>query len=183
IDCLFSFSTLPSPSILIKLLNIYRLTGQKMYKASIVSTAASHSYAADSSSWNYSLFEWVIAHDALTSLGQESSSPAPSKSCLSRRWTQVEHDRFLQALALFSLPSTASCKEGGKGLGLGRGVATKIADYVMTRTEAQVRSHAQKYFMQLKAMRDNDVMIDYENQYLVRHQLSCEDPRRRVSRT
>jgi len=47
------------------------------------------------------------------------------------RWTQEEHERFLQGLELF-----------GKKW-------TKVAEVVRTRTTVQVRSHAQKYFQKM----------------------------------
>ena len=48
------------------------------------------------------------------------------------RWTQVEHTRFTEALKMF-----------GKNW-------KKVEDYVGTRTGAQVRSHAQKFFLKVQ---------------------------------
>jgi SHAQKYF class myb-like DNA-binding protein len=47
------------------------------------------------------------------------------------RWTTEEHQRFIEALRLF-----------GKDW-------HKVQDYIGTRTSAQTRSHAQKYFNKL----------------------------------
>jgi SHAQKYF class myb-like DNA-binding protein len=47
------------------------------------------------------------------------------------RWTDEEHERFCQALKMY-----------GKDW-------NQIQDYIGTRTSAQIRSHAQKYFSKL----------------------------------
>ena len=52
------------------------------------------------------------------------------------RWTESEHQRFLQGLNLF----------GRKW--------TKVAEVVGTRSTSQVRSHAQKYFAKLGKVRN-----------------------------
>jgi len=56
-----------------------------------------------------------------------SDEPAPYNG----RWTDSEHDKFIEALRLY-----------GKNW-------NKVHKYVGTRTSAQTRSHAQKYFNKL----------------------------------
>eukprot|EP00960_Hanusia_phi_P014350 423646-Hanusia_phi.AAC.1 len=112
------------------------------------------------SPWNYALLDLVVAHDASTPLGvdPDASGLQPqlvdSQQPRARHWTKAEHDRFLQALALYRLSTTGKGRDGEKGFGLGRGVASLIARHVRTRTDAQVRSHAQKYFLQMRATQD-----------------------------
>eukprot|EP00961_Rhodomonas_salina_P187671 2532818-Rhodomonas_salina.1 len=57
-------------------------------------------------------------------------------------WTSDEHERFLAALQRFN---------GGDQEGLGAGVAELVSMALGTRTVSQVRSHAQKYFLRLRA--------------------------------
>ena len=67
-------------------------------------------------------------------------------------WAPDEHTRFLQALHQHVLDNGWSGMEDAAGrlrVGLGRGTAQKIAEAVGTRNEAQVRSHAQKYFQKV----------------------------------
>lgn len=59
-------------------------------------------------------------------------------------WTAQEHRRFLVGLEHFGLNKVP---DSGTFLGLGR--ACVIAEVVGTKTEAQVRSHAQKHFQRL----------------------------------
>ncbi|EKX38883.1 hypothetical protein GUITHDRAFT_114990 [Guillardia theta CCMP2712] len=70
--------------------------------------------------------------------------PAPPRAppAAKRPWTPEEEERFLAAMDRFYKP-----KEDEGGVGLGQGVAEVIAFIVGTRTAAQVRSHAQKYFL------------------------------------
>ena len=96
-----------------------------------------------------------------TSPRSSSSSPCTSHGGSSddrpvprRMWTSEEHDRFLTALhahvSTRRRGKTGVRDSGGRlRVGLGRGAARKIAQAIGTRDEAQVRSHAQKYFQQL----------------------------------
>lgn len=52
--------------------------------------------------------------------------------CSNGRWTREEHQRFLEAIKNF-----------GKNW-------KKVEDFVGTRTGAQIRSHAQKFFLRLE---------------------------------
>ena len=89
---------------------------------------------------------------------QESAAPtsgsgkrqAPSRAppAAKRPWTPEEEERFLAAMDRFYKP-----KEDEGGVGLGQGVAEVIAFIVGTRTAAQVRSHAQKYFLRKRRER------------------------------
>eukprot|EP00960_Hanusia_phi_P056884 763395-Hanusia_phi.AAC.1 len=81
------------------------------------------------------------------------SSP-DSQASSRRKWTADEHARFLAGLQVHvssrRRDTTGVRDSAGKlRVGLGRGAARKIAQAVGTRDEAQVRSHAQKYFQQL----------------------------------
>lgn len=53
--------------------------------------------------------------------------------CQGGKWTYEEHNRFLQALELYG------------------NIWKKVEDYIGSRTRAQIRSHAQKYFRGMKA--------------------------------
>ncbi|EKX37734.1 hypothetical protein GUITHDRAFT_116039 [Guillardia theta CCMP2712] len=112
------------------------------------------SAAADEEAWNYSLFDFILAHDAASSFDANVSF-APVKRApkvqphASKRWSTLEHQRFLVALDMYHVPGREGQARGEEhGSGLGRGAAKKISDFVQTRSEAQVRSHAQKYFAQ-----------------------------------
>ena len=79
--------------------------------------------------------------------GDSSSSISPSGR---RLWAPDEETRFLQALhqhvSLKHRTGLLDMSTGKLRVGLGRGVARKIAQAVGTRSKAQVRSHAQKVF-------------------------------------
>eukprot|EP00961_Rhodomonas_salina_P055258 742381-Rhodomonas_salina.1 len=59
-------------------------------------------------------------------------------------WSEEEHERFLQALKRFN---------EGNDEGLGPGVAELLSLTLGTRSVAQIRSHAQKYFARLREER------------------------------
>ncbi|EKX37650.1 hypothetical protein GUITHDRAFT_116128 [Guillardia theta CCMP2712] len=63
-----------------------------------------------------------------------------------RPWSRDEHERFVEAVRTFS-SIDARTSNGRVYVGLGHGVAELIAETVGTRTVAQVRSHAQKFFL------------------------------------
>lgn len=82
---------------------------------------------------------------ATESLSQSSSKPSKKKSrkksnedSTSGRWTAEEHREFL------------------KGLHLHGREWKKVATLIPTRSSAQVRSHAQKYFVRLQRMQEED---------------------------
>ncbi len=65
-----------------------------------------------------------------------------------RPWSAEEHSRFLESLKRFGQKDKPE-NNGKVTVGLGPGVAELISVVVGTRTVSQVRSHAQKYFLQL----------------------------------
>uniref|UniRef100_A0A7S4NDJ2 HTH myb-type domain-containing protein n=1 Tax=Guillardia theta TaxID=55529 RepID=A0A7S4NDJ2_GUITH len=65
----------------------------------------------------------------------------------SSQWSPDEEARFLEALAMFSDADRRVRPDGRRSVGLGLGVARKISEYIGTRSEEQVRSHAQKHFL------------------------------------
>lgn len=65
-------------------------------------------------------------------------------------WTAEEEVVFLAALAQYGLDHPQP--SGQISVGLGSGVARKIAELVGSRTPSQVRSHAQKHFERLKKL-------------------------------
>jgi len=68
-----------------------------------------------------------------TEISQDSSSPLRcDNERLNGRWTKEEHQRFVEAI-----------KTHGKNW-------KKVEEYVATRTGAQIRSHAQKFFLKLE---------------------------------
>ncbi|EKX37371.1 hypothetical protein GUITHDRAFT_116484 [Guillardia theta CCMP2712] len=74
------------------------------------------------------------------------------------RWSKEEHNRFLEGVARFCPYAELSRSGDGEGrvfVGLGPGIAQAIACVVGTRTELQVRSHAQKYFLKESSRRSN----------------------------
>jgi SHAQKYF class myb-like DNA-binding protein len=60
------------------------------------------------------------------------------------RWTALEHKRFLQAIRLF-----------GKDW-------RKVQEFIGTRSGAQIRSHAQKYFITMLKL-DGNIELDENN--------------------
>lgn len=58
------------------------------------------------------------------------------------RWTKDEHQRFVEAIKIY-----------GKNW-------KKVEDYIGTRTGAQIRSHAQKFFLRL----EKDLKAKHSNQ-------------------
>ena len=63
-----------------------------------------------------------------------------NKSCEQGRWTREEHELFLQGMAIF-----------GKNW-------KQVQQLIKTRTAAQIRSHAQKYFQKIaKATNDHSL--------------------------
>eukprot|EP00961_Rhodomonas_salina_P242167 3271621-Rhodomonas_salina.1 len=65
-----------------------------------------------------------------------------------RAWTPQEHERFVVALTMLRTEKTEAVrKDGERSVGLGPGIAETIASMVGSRNAAQVRSHAQKYFL------------------------------------
>ena len=74
-------------------------------------------------------------------IAKESSSEQHFDSKRSNgRWTREEHTLFVEAIKKF-----------GKNW-------KKVEDYIGTRTGAQIRSHAQKFFLRLeKDLKGNDI--------------------------
>lgn len=64
----------------------------------------------------------------------------------SGRWTKEEHKKFVQAIRLY-----------GKDW-------RRVEDYVKTRSGAQIRSHAQKYFIRIQRKFKGGDMLAYLNQ-------------------
>ncbi|EKX32847.1 hypothetical protein GUITHDRAFT_120951 [Guillardia theta CCMP2712] len=90
-------------------------------------------------------------------------APRPHRAP-SVHWTKDEHQRFLLALDQVcpGRRDGSSSETGRPSVGLGRGVAKRIAAIMQTKTESQVRSHAQKYFMKKpdKDLSDSSQSLD-----------------------
>ncbi|EKX38886.1 hypothetical protein GUITHDRAFT_154579 [Guillardia theta CCMP2712] len=84
----------------------------------------------------------AMCHAISIDVQAKPKKPRRTPSSPKRPWTPEEEERFLAAMDRFYKP-----KEDEGGVGLGQGVAEVIAFIVGTRTAAQVRSHAQKYFL------------------------------------
>ena len=78
----------------------------------------------------------------------ERRSRGGNRAEIRRPWAADEHARFVESLKRFG-PKDRTNSEGRVAVGLGPGVAEIIAVVVGTRTVSQVRSHAQKYFLQM----------------------------------
>jgi SHAQKYF class myb-like DNA-binding protein len=63
-----------------------------------------------------------------------------------RYWTKSEHELFLEALEKYGPKNVKS-----------------ISEYVGTRTPTQVRTHAQKYFLRLKRIKDDELSDSLSN--------------------
>lgn len=89
---------------------------------------------------------------ALPAGGARGENRTRAKQAPKRRpWSADEHARFVESLKRFG--SRERAESGGRvTVGLGPGVAEIIAVVVGTRTVSQVRSHAQKYFLQLSRL-------------------------------
>ena len=59
------------------------------------------------------------------------------------RWTKEERDTFIKGLILYDINWT------------------KINDLIPSRTDTQIRSHAQKFFQRMKSCKDENLGIDF----------------------
>mmetsp|Transcript_47554 Transcript_47554/g.95129 ORF Transcript_47554/g.95129 Transcript_47554/m.95129 type:complete len:376 (+) Transcript_47554:373-1500(+) len=104
-------------------------------------------------------------------LAGKKRAPPESEEARARRprfWSRIEHQRFLEALAMHHDtrfgPGTGSKADGSRvSVGLGHGVAERVAAHVGTRTVAQVRSHAQKHFLKLSRFQQEGGAAKSEN--------------------
>eukprot|EP00960_Hanusia_phi_P051836 761049-Hanusia_phi.AAC.4 len=87
----------------------------------------------------------------------DSSGPAHDERSGRRqnRWRKEEHEAFLQGVKKYC-HSMPRFDEDGVFVGLGDGVADIIAAEIGSRTAAQVRSHAQKYFLSKQYKRSSE---------------------------
>jgi hypothetical protein len=113
---------------------------------SVFSRASSTGSMSDSTVVSNNFLCYPGAHGTI--LGEKRGRGKPDAPSKRRPWTADEHARFVDSLARFGQKDRGETN-GRVGVGLGPGVAELIAVVVGTRTVSQVRSHAQKYFLQL----------------------------------
>ena len=71
-----------------------------------------------------------------------------------------EHEVFLELLDQYGLQENRPVRvDGVVHVGLGPGVARRIAEALGTRTPAQVRSHAQKHFQRVSRRRARELRL------------------------
>ena len=113
---------------------------------SVFSRASSTGSMSDSAVVSNNFLCYPGAHGTI--LGEKRGRGKPDAPSKRRPWTADEHARFVDSLARFGQKDRGETN-GRVGVGLGPGVAELIAVVVGTRNVSQVRSHAQKYFLQL----------------------------------
>ena len=74
---------------------------------------------------------------------KENYSSVDKKKAVNNRWTEEERNRFIQGIILY------------------RNNWKKVKTLFTTRSAAQVRSHAQKFFNKLKLCKDENLGIDF----------------------
>mmetsp|Transcript_16900 Transcript_16900/g.38483 ORF Transcript_16900/g.38483 Transcript_16900/m.38483 type:complete len:261 (-) Transcript_16900:19-801(-) len=79
-------------------------------------------------------------------------------------WSKEEHKLFLEGIKKYHEPNIhgSTVSEEERRVGLGQGIAELIAEHVKTRSVAQVRSHAQKYFIKQWKHKQEDGEINIE---------------------
>eukprot|EP00960_Hanusia_phi_P030319 748519-Hanusia_phi.AAC.3 len=87
-----------------------------------------------------------VRSEAATSRSPDGNMDEEKVVSQRRPWSEDEHQRFLSALERFGTPTNMD-QHRGSAVGLGQGVADMISFVVGTRSPAQVRSHAQKFFL------------------------------------
>uniref|UniRef100_A0A7S4K0I1 Myb-like domain-containing protein n=1 Tax=Guillardia theta TaxID=55529 RepID=A0A7S4K0I1_GUITH len=134
--------------------------GPVSYAQSLLDSSAAspsvYNSASQSGSSHYASSESQASHHPADVLGQPSQSRNELKTYCHRlekaifnssQWSPDEEARFLEALAMFSDADRRVRPDGRRSVGLGLGVARKISEYIGTRSEGQVRSHAQTHFL------------------------------------